>query len=379
MADINAQIKRAARIAGVPERLFASLILHGERSYQGWQTSPAGAQGPAQLMPGTASYLSRKYGIDTSTYEGNLIGGAYYLREQLSAFGGNPRKAVAAYNAGPGAVQAGRMPSETRTYVSNVLGSLQGGGRVAMPVGRQDLPFIPAGMKGAPRPQEPLSRLTLHSPAPVDLTPLLGDNIGRIAQGWTPTEILRESTPQILSSWLRPSSVTETKLPGIPGIPGMPGIPEISGSDTVTNVRGQRRQIAGRVVPLDGKLIGTPYQGTHAKAFNVQGGSDNWASENAVDIAAPVGTPVKAVADGVIGPQFGSLGSGGRFAGLRLHLISRGNEFYYAHLSRYAQGIGPGTRVRRGQVIGYSGEANGVAHLHFAQAKGNPVGTVRRR
>jgi murein DD-endopeptidase MepM/ murein hydrolase activator NlpD len=164
-----------------------------------------------------------------------------------------------------------------------------------------------------------------------------------------------------------------------------PGLPDVSpylsepapapaAGSLVSSLTGEpapRR--GGLVAPLTGKLIGRPYQGTHGKAFNERGGSANWESENAVDIADPVGTPVRAVADGVIGQQFGSLGEGGRFAGLRLHLQTPGDEFYYAHLSRFAPGIRPGTRVRKGQVIGYSGKANGVGHLHFAEEHGNPT------
>lgn len=126
-----------------------------------------------------------------------------------------------------------------------------------------------------------------------------------------------------------------------------------------------------------GKIIGRPYQGTHAKAFNERGGSDNWESENAVDIAVPVGTPIYAVTDGVIGPQFGFLGEGGRFAGLRLHLVAGANEYYYAHMSKFAAGIKPGAKVHAGQIIGYSGEANGVAHLHFAETTGDPVSFLK--
>jgi murein DD-endopeptidase MepM/ murein hydrolase activator NlpD len=128
-----------------------------------------------------------------------------------------------------------------------------------------------------------------------------------------------------------------------------------------------------------GKVIGTPYSGTHAKAFNVSGGSDNWQSENAYDISIPVGTPVYAVADGVLG-NTGSLGEGGRFAGLRTNLIGKGNAWYYAHLSKLV--VKQGQRVRKGQLLGYSGEANGVAHLHFAQENGDPesvLGQARGR
>lgn len=79
------------------------------------------------------------------------------------------------------------------------------------------------------------------------------------------------------------------------------------------------------------------------------------------------------MADGTIGTSFGSLGSGGRFAGLRLHLVTGDNEFYYAHLSSFAKGLHPGSVVKAGQIIGYSGEANGVPHLHIASHSGSPL------
>lgn len=128
----------------------------------------------------------------------------------------------------------------------------------------------------------------------------------------------------------------------------------------------------GFVYPLGahGKMIGVPYQGTHAVAFNKAGGSDNWESENAVDIATPIGTKVLAVAKGIIGSQIGSLGSGGRFAGLRLHLQTASNDYYYAHLSKLA--VKAGEKVAAGMILGLSGEANGIAHLHFADEHGDP-------
>lgn len=114
------------------------------------------------------------------------------------------------------------------------------------------------------------------------------------------------------------------------------------------------------------KIIGTPYKGTHSKSIN-----NNWESENAVDIAMPKGTPLYATEDGTIGNQIGSLGSGGRFAGLRVHLDGKENSLYYAHLSKLA--VKAGQQVKKGQLIGYSGEANGVQHLHLATKSGNPA------
>lgn len=115
---------------------------------------------------------------------------------------------------------------------------------------------------------------------------------------------------------------------------------------------------------ISAKPIGLPYQGTHTLY-------GNWESDNAVDWSAPVGTPIYAVADGTIGSQIGALKSGDpKLQGLRVHLKTKSNEFYYAHLSKLV--VKAGQHVKAGQLLGYSGSANGVAHLHFGAEKGDP-------
>jgi murein DD-endopeptidase MepM/ murein hydrolase activator NlpD len=115
--------------------------------------------------------------------------------------------------------------------------------------------------------------------------------------------------------------------------------------------------------PVHGKMIGTPYQGTHTLG--------NWESDNAIDVATPIGTPIRAPFNGVVGTQIGSLGSTNpRFAGLRVHVKGGKDEWYGAHLSRLI--VKAGQHVRAGQIIGYSGAANGVAHLHEALHYGDP-------
>lgn len=122
------------------------------------------------------------------------------------------------------------------------------------------------------------------------------------------------------------------------------------------------------------KKLGWPYQGTHGVQFNKDHGTDNWESERAIDISCALGTPLVAVEDGTIGQQFGPLGAGDpRMAGIRLHLMTKEDEFYYAHLTSTAPEIRPGVRVKRGQILGASGVANGVAHLHLAQKVGDPA------
>ena len=111
--------KAAARKHGVPEDMFLRLV----QQESGWNqgaVSAKGAIGLAQLMPGTASRL----GVDASVPSQNLDGGARYLAMMYSRFG-SWRLALAAYNAGPQAVEAaGGVPdfAETKNYVVAILG-----------------------------------------------------------------------------------------------------------------------------------------------------------------------------------------------------------------------------------------------------------------
>ena len=101
-------------------------VLHGliqqESGFDPNATSSAGASGLTQLMPGTASSL----GVANPLNPAEAIeGGARYLGQLTAQFGGNTAEALAAYNAGPGAVQQYRgIPpyAETQSYVTKVLG-----------------------------------------------------------------------------------------------------------------------------------------------------------------------------------------------------------------------------------------------------------------
>lgn len=114
-----ASARDAARRHRVPEDLFLRLV-QAESNWQPAALSTKGAIGLAQLMPGTAQLLR----VDPHDPEQNLDGGARYLRMMYDKFG-SWRLALAAYNAGPGAVQQhGGIPPfrETRTYVQTILG-----------------------------------------------------------------------------------------------------------------------------------------------------------------------------------------------------------------------------------------------------------------
>jgi len=111
--------KTLARKHGVPEDLFLRLV----QQESGWNpgaVSVKGATGLAQLMPTTAS----KLGVDISDPHQNLEGGARYLKMMYDKFG-TWNLALAAYNAGPGAVEKhGGIPpyAETKNYVKAILG-----------------------------------------------------------------------------------------------------------------------------------------------------------------------------------------------------------------------------------------------------------------
>ncbi len=117
--EFLALAKAAARKYGVPVDLFLRLV----QQESGWNhgaVSAKGAMGLAQLMPGTAARL----GVDASDPQENLEGGAHYLAMMYDRFG-SWRLALAAYNAGPHAVeQYGGIPpyAETEGYVAAIMG-----------------------------------------------------------------------------------------------------------------------------------------------------------------------------------------------------------------------------------------------------------------
>jgi murein DD-endopeptidase MepM/ murein hydrolase activator NlpD len=92
-------------------------------------------------------------------------------------------------------------------------------------------------------------------------------------------------------------------------------------------------------------------------------------THHAIDIHAPRGTPVMAVAEGTIRKlHISGLG------GTTIYLMDDDGRtrYYYAHLDSYAQGLHEGQRVQRGEVIGYVGDSGnaqpGDCHLHFSVA-----------
>lgn len=120
----DAEIDAASAQEGVDPALVRAIVAH-ESGFDANATSPAGAQGLMQLMPATA----RGLGVtDSYDPQQNIAGGTHLIRTLLDRYDGNLPLALAAYNAGAGAVDRyGGVPpfGETQAYVRDVTANYQ--------------------------------------------------------------------------------------------------------------------------------------------------------------------------------------------------------------------------------------------------------------
>lgn len=120
------EVSRAIQDASVRHSVSTPLVeavAWQESHYNQAAVSRKGALGVMQLMPETA----RRLGVDAADLKGNIDGGTAYLSQMLRRFEGDLPRALAAYNAGPEAVQRyGGVPpyAETQAYVRAILGRL---------------------------------------------------------------------------------------------------------------------------------------------------------------------------------------------------------------------------------------------------------------
>lgn len=331
----------AARSVGLPPS-WELAILDAESGYDpavglGQRKSSAGAVGYGQLMPATA----RGLGVDPYDWRENILGSARYLKQQYDRFHSLPL-AASAYNSGPGGSEAqGQVENiaETKVYVAKVaelekqyrnLGGAEPFAGLQTPQGQAT-----SSPQPAPPPKFGLTPDSNYLSALGALGPLSA-RVANQASLFQPSQQAQE-TPQ-------PQEVQQK-----------PFTPQ---SSSISPINYEN-------------VIGVPNQGTHTLY-------SNWESDNAVDLSAPVGSPVYARQSGTIGDQIGPLDSKGdpRLQGERLHLVTKSNEYYYAHLSKIV--VKAGQKVKKGELLGYSGEANGVAHLHFAAKNGDPLQMVRK-
>lgn len=118
--ELNEYFKEASETYGIDIKLL-KCIAYAESNFDPESTSRSGAMGIMQLMPKTAEGLGVEDAYDPRQ---NILGGAKYISIQLERFDGNIELALAAYNAGPGAVQKydGIPPyEETQNYVKKIM------------------------------------------------------------------------------------------------------------------------------------------------------------------------------------------------------------------------------------------------------------------
>ncbi|HEX3011900.1 MAG TPA: lytic transglycosylase domain-containing protein [Syntrophomonadaceae bacterium] len=116
-------IKKASEKYGVDQNVIKAVIKQ-ESSFDPNAVSSCGAQGLMQLMPSTAKSLGVNNPFNA---EENVMAGTHYLKQKLDEFNGDLHLALAAYNAGSGAVHKyGGVPpyKETRAYVDRIIKSV---------------------------------------------------------------------------------------------------------------------------------------------------------------------------------------------------------------------------------------------------------------
>ncbi len=180
-----------------------------------------------------------------------------------------------------------------------------------------------------------------------------------------PTDLYTESIKD-------PTEITPVPTPQtIPSIEAATPAPEITETETNANQAISNSQIQSNLPAESSQTLMIPVVGI--KREQLQDTYDNARSggrvHNAIDIIAPVGTPVVAVSDGEIAKFFDSVRGG-----ITIYQYSPDKHFiyYYGHLQKRADNIQEHDFVKQGTVIGYVGDTGnsgaGNYHLHFSIA-----------
>lgn len=220
--DVGAMVTQEAQAQGVPPALALG-VARAENGLRPYGVSSAGAVGPMQLMPSTAADL----GVDPNDPAQNVHGGVAYLKKQLDQFG-DPALAVAAYNAGPGAVQkAGGVPqnSETPAYVQKVMGDARVGqmsdadlmSALGMPMPSKSAPALApqaaSRIATQPAPAKPMAAAAPPQAAVAQANPYDQIKADAAAGFWAPFDKLGRD---VAANYAKTTARAHQPLPSIP-------------------------------------------------------------------------------------------------------------------------------------------------------------------
>lgn len=311
---------------GKPGTIVAGKTVSGENP-SGKGVSSAGARGYTQFIPSTRKYMIQKYGVDPWAGPKQAI-------KAMELYQLEGKRGIEGYNPG--------MP----TYKNYILGQKLNGA---------DKRALRAGGSG---PTGTGPRVSLQS------STIPGQSFEAEREQAKAT-LLLDGRPLSLDKLLNYKR-TINSLQDVPD--QVTKSLKVSPGRRASSVGGGGRP--GTVAPNGGKVIGTPHSGTHTLG--------NWQSDNAIDIAMPTGSIIDVPEDAVVEKVGGSYKGGkSRFDGYQVTVrLKDGNRLFYTHLSR--ANVKPGQRLRAGKVIGRSGAANGVEHLHLGAEHGNPKRYYRR-
>lgn len=227
-------VSEAQRIGVSPDLILRQMQVESGGNPKA--VSPKGALGPMQLMPATAKEL----GVDPNDPYQNITGGVTYLKKQMDSFGGDERLALAAYNAGPGAVRkAGGVPKfpETQAYVAKLAN-------------RSSPPVQPA-QKGPAAPAKPKSDEVLGFAKGV-MTPL--DN----AATWVEGAVGRLPWASGLIPGVGPALAGAKVVDALGRALGMPTAAQAKTSHTQAVAQAkQQGRVPGKIGEFAGNVVGT--------------------------------------------------------------------------------------------------------------------------
>lgn len=304
----------------------------GRSTKSGPIVSSAGARGPYQFMPGTRQEMIDKYGLDPYKNDRQAVRAAARYQMERGVEGYNP--GMPTYK---DYILGQKLNKSDRRAIRGVSAKPSGGDLTLQGPKSTDVSLqsrtIPGQSYAAER---DMVKRDLFSQGPLTMQKLL-DYKSQMNQ--------LEDVPN--------RTVHDLKVKRTQGAPV-----KVKTADPASGAPGGRAPVAS------GKIIGTPYKGTHTLG--------NWQSDNAVDVSLKIGTPLRIPRDAVVEKVGGSYkGGASRFDGYQVTVrLPNGNRLFYTHLSK--SNVRAGQRLRAGQVIGRSGAANGVPHLHLGAEHGNP-------